>query len=130
MVTIGEAVFGAEVAHTPALRTRGLSGRDGLAPQTGMLFVYESGKAGSFWMRGMRFALDFVWISSACEVVRLTVDVPPPASNTGDSDLPTYRSPAPAAYVFEINAGEAAAYGIEVGDPVRFSGIAVEGADC
>ena len=118
------------MAHTPALRTRGLSSRDGLAPQTGMLFVYEGGKAGSFWMKGMRFALDFVWISSGCEVVGLTVDVPPPSSNTADSDLPKYRSPEPAAYVFEINAGEVAAHGIAVGDPVRFSGISVEGAGC
>ena len=129
-VTIGDTAFEAEVAHTPALRSRGLSGRDGLAPQTGMLFVYEGGKAGSFWMKGMRFALDFVWISSDCEVVGLTVDVPPPSSNTGDSDLPKHRSPAPAAYVFEVNAGEVAAYSIAVGDSVRFSGIAVEGADC
>ena len=127
-MTIGEAAFEAEVAHTPALRTRGLSGRNDLAPQTGMLFVFESGRASSFWMRGMRFALDFVWISSNCEVVGVTVDVPPPAS--ANSNLPTYGSPAPAAYVFEINAGELAAHGIAVGDTVRFSGISVEGAGC
>ena len=129
-MTIGEAAFDAEVAHTPALRTRGLSGRDALAPQTGMLFVFESGRASSFWMKGMRFALDFVWVSSGCEVVGVTVNVPPPASNTADSNLPTYSSPSPAAYVFEINAGELAAHGIAAGDPVRFSGISVEGADC
>ena len=94
----------------------------------GMLFVFESGAASSFWMKGMRFALDFVWISSGCEVVGVTVDVPPPAS--ANSNLATYSSPAPAAYVFEINAGEVAAHDIAVGDPVRFSGISVEGADC
>ena len=54
----------------------------------------------------------------------------PPASNTAGSNLPTYSSPGPAAYVFEINAGEVAAHGIAVGDTVRFSGISVEGADC
>ena len=127
-MTIGEATFEAEIAHTPALRTRGLSGRDDLAPQTGMLFVFESGRASSFWMKGMRFALDFVWISNGCEVVAVTVDVPPPAS--ANSDLPTYSSPSPAAYVFEINAGEVAAHDIVVGDAVRFLGISVEGADC
>ena len=91
-----------------------------------MLFVFESGKASSFWMKGMRFALDFVWISSGCEVVGVTVDVPPPASNSANSTLPTYSSPSPAAYVFEINAGEVAAHGIAAGDTVRFSGISVE----
>ena len=93
-----------------------------------MLFVFESGKASSFWMKGMRFALDFVWISSNCEVVGVTEGVPPAASNSANSTLPTYSSPA--AYVFEINAGELAAHGIAVGDTVRFSGISVEGADC
>ena len=95
-----------------------------------MLFVFESGRASSFWMKGMRFALDFVWISSGCEVVGVTANVPPPASNTAGSTLPTHSSPAPAAYVFEINAGEVAAHDIAAGDPVRFSGISVEGADC
>ena len=95
-----------------------------------MLFVFESGKASSFWMKGMRFALDFVWISGVCEVVGVTANVPPPDSNSANSTLPTYSSPSPAAYVFEINAGELAAHGIAAGDPVRFSGISVEGADC
>ena len=95
-----------------------------------MLFVFESGTVSSFWMRGMRIALDFVWISSGCEVAGVTAGVPPPEPGTADSDLPIYTSPAPAAYVFEVNAGEVAALGVEVGDPVRFSGITVEGADC
>lgn len=129
-MTIGDTIFEAEVAHTPVLRSRGLSGRLGLTPQTGMLFVFESGTASSFWMKGMRFALDFVWISSGCEVAGVTTGVPPPEPGTADSDLPIYTSPAPAAYVFEVNAGEVATLGVEVGDPVRFSGIAVEGADC
>ena len=95
-----------------------------------MLFIFESGTVSSFWMRGMRIALDFVWISSGCEVAGVTAGVPPPEPGTADSDLPIYTSPAPAAYVFEVNAGEVAALGIEVGDLVRFSGITVEGADC
>ena len=95
-----------------------------------MLFVFESGTASSFWMRGMRIALDFVWVSSGCEVAGVTTGVHPPEPNTADSDLPIYTSPAPAAYVFEINAGEVAAHGIAVGDFVRFLGISVEGADC
>ena len=95
-----------------------------------MLFVFESGKASSFWMKGMRFALDFVWISGGCEVVGVTIDVPPPDRNSANSTLPTYSSPSPAAYVFEINTGEVASHGIAVGDTVRFSGISVEGADC
>ena len=128
-VTIGAGTFGAEVAHTPADRVRGLSDRDELAPGTGMLFVFESGVVSSFWMNGMRFALDFVWIGADCTVAGTTVNVPPPASDS-DTSPPIFNSPAPAAYTFEINEKEVNEYGIEVGDPVSFSGFSVVGAEC
>ncbi|MDA1347269.1 MAG: DUF192 domain-containing protein [Chloroflexi bacterium] len=128
-VTVGGITFGAEVAHTPADRVQGLSDRDELAPGTGMLFVFESGVASSFWMKGMRFALDFVWIGADCTVAGTTVNVPPPSSDS-DTSPPIFNSPAPAAYAFEINAREVNEYGIEVGDPVSFSGFSVAGAEC
>ena len=122
-VMIGDSVFPAELAINSAERTKGLSDRDGLEPGTGMLFIFEDRKASSFWMRKMRFPLDFVWISEDCRVVDITADVPFPNPETPTSSLPSYRSSAPAAYNFEINAGEAAELGIRVGDAVRFTGI-------
>jgi uncharacterized membrane protein (UPF0127 family) len=88
-----------------------------------MLFIFESRRASSFWMNEMRFSLDFVWISEGCVVVDITREVPHPQPNTATSALPTYSSSAPAAYNFEINGGEAAKFGIEVGDAVIFTGI-------
>ena len=85
-----------------------------------MLFVFEGGQASAFWMKEMRFPLDFVWISQDCLVVDITPNVPAPRPQTPLSDLPTYTSRHPAAYNFEINAGEAAELGIELGDAVRF----------
>ncbi len=130
MVTIGGVTFTAEVAHTLDGRARGLSGRDHLAPGTGMLFVFEGGPVSSFWMKGMRFAIDFVWISAHCEVAGVTTDAPPPEPGAPDSSLLSYEPPAPAAYTFEINAGEVAQHGIEPGDPVSFSGVSAQGANC
>jgi uncharacterized membrane protein (UPF0127 family) len=129
IVTIGAGTFGAEVAHTPADRAKGLSDRDELGPGTGMLFVFESGVASSFWMKGMRFALDFVWIGADCTVAGITVNVPPPSSDS-DTSPPIFNSPAPAAYTFEINAREVNEYGIKVGDLVSYSGFSVAGAEC
>ena len=74
-------------------------------------------------MRKMRFSVDFVWISEDCRVVDITPNVPFPEPDTATSDLPSYRSSAPAAYNFEINGGEADEFGIRVGDAVRFTGI-------
>ncbi len=122
-VIIGGAVFPAELAVTSAERTMGLSDRDGLEPGTGMLFIFEDRVASSFWMRKVRFSLDFVWISEDCRVVEITADVPFPKPETPTSSLPSYRPSDPAAYNFEINAGEASEFGISVGDAVRFTGI-------
>ena len=95
-----------------------------------MLFVFDSGAASSFWMREMRFALDFVWIGDGCEVVDIHVEVPAPPAGAAVGDLPIYSSGTPARYNLEINAGEAAARGIEIGDAVKFSGFSGEGATC
>ena len=127
---VGGASFEIEIAFTPEDRTRGLSGRDALADGAGMLFVFESGRASSFWMRGMRFALDFVWIGDNCEVVGVHANVPAPPAETPVGELPQYASETPARYNLEINAGEAAKRGIKAGDAVKFIGFSGEGATC
>ena len=81
-------------------------------------------------MRGMRFALDFVWIGDGCEIVDIHADVPAPTDGMAVGDLPLYASEPPARYNLEINAGEAAKRGVEIGDAVKFIGFSGEGATC
>ena len=131
VILIGDSVFVAELALTPAERTKGLSMRDSLDPRSGMLFLSRQGVAPTIWMKGMRIPLDLVWISRDCVVAQIDADVQPPAADTPDAEIPRYATDSPAAHVFEINAGEAAAYGLAEGDPIRFLGMAVEtGALC
>ena len=130
IVTIGDTTFDAEIADTPELRNKGLGERDSLAEQSGMLFVFPSGQASSFWMKGMRFPLDFVWIGADCTVVDVTEDVQHFPPNTPNSELETFTSSSPAAYTFEINAGEIRRFGIEIDDEVRFHNIESEFAEC
>jgi hypothetical protein len=54
-ITVGEQTLTVELAAEPASRARGLGYRAGLAPGTGMLFVFEEPAVRSFWMKGMRF---------------------------------------------------------------------------
>ncbi len=129
-MTVGDATFAAEVANTAELRTKGLSERDGLDSQTGMLFIFDNGRASAFWMKGMRFSLDFVWIGHDCTVVAVTENVPNEAPGTPSSSLPLYESFVEAEYNLEINAGDVEKLGIRVGDSVTFEQINVEGADC
>ena len=130
IVTVGEVAFKVDVSRTPAERNQGLSGRDDLPPQTGMLFVFQPARASTFWMKGMLFPLDFVWIGEDCTVVGTTPNAPHPAPETPDSALPPYHSPGPVAHTLEINAGEVELFQLEVWDRVRFSGFSANGADC
>ena len=129
-VVVGEVTFQVELAVTPAERQQGLSGREPLASREGMLFVYREPRLLSFWMNGMLFPLDFVWIGPECTVVDITPDVPIPPPGAALGRLPTYSPSSAASYNLEIGAGEAAQAGLSPGDPVRFVGIVAEGADC
>ena len=70
--------------------------------------------------------LDFVWISADCTIADITSNVPPPVPGTPPSELPVYLPSAPAAYNFEINAGEAEQYNMAIGDEVRFRALPEE----
>jgi uncharacterized protein len=119
-VRIGSASFRAELALTPETRSRGLGGRDALDPDAGMLFVFPKEGIESFWMKGMRFPLDFVWISSDKRVLEVTANVPPLPAGTADSVLPLYEPAQLVRYVLEINAGLAQQVGISSGGAVTF----------
>lgn len=119
-VRIGGLVIDAEQARSQEDRVQGLSGRESLAADAGMLFVFDEERQPGFWMLEMRFPLDFIWISGDGIVVDLTEDVPPPAPGTPDSDLPLYRPDMPVRYVLEVNAGVVRTAGVRVGDAVRF----------
>lgn len=119
-VTAAGLTIDAEVVRSAAARAQGLGGRDSLAPDEGMLFVFAEEQALSFWMRGMRFPLDFLWIASDGTIVDLTEGVPPPEPGTEDSELQRYQPSVPARYVLEVNAGVLRQGGVQIGGAVTF----------
>jgi uncharacterized membrane protein (UPF0127 family) len=108
-----------EVAATPAQSERGLGYRDALAPDAGMLFDLGETRVQEFWMKGMRFALDMVWIGEDKRVVEVTPDVQP-QPGADDSQLARYPSVQPVRYALELNAGAAARLGITPGAQLAF----------
>ena len=129
-VTVGETTFEVEIAATPDEMSKGLSGRDGLAAGSGMMFVYEVPRVSTFWMKGMRFPLDFIWIGQDCRVADTESDAGEPPTGTQDSDLPLYRSDGPVLYGLEVNAGDVERLGIEPGDRVVFADAPVSEGGC
>lgn len=122
VVKIGDALFPVDLALTPEQRSQGLSGREVMAADTGMLFIFENEGTFSFWMKEMHFPLDIVWIGADCTVVDVTLGAPPPEEDQALADLPRFSPNSPAQYVLEINAGEFVEQGIEPGDLVEFVG--------
>jgi len=101
----GTARVTVEVAVTGEERRRGLAGRTGLEPGTGMLFVYRDQRPRRFTMEGMLFGLDIISISTGGWVTGVATRSP------GD---PAFETD-PARYVLEVAAGWAAAHGVAVG---------------
>ena len=100
----------------------GLGGHAPLGETDGMLFVFERPAFHSFWMKGMLFPLDLIWIENGL-VVHIERDAPHFPPGTSDMSLPIYAPAAPATYVLEVNAGFTVYHGIEVGSQVELIGV-------
>jgi hypothetical protein len=112
-VEIGGAVFLAEVADTPEKQELGLGGREALGEEEAMYFPFPAAGRLVFWMKGMRFPIDIVWIRNGT-VIDVSRSLPVP----GMGPLRTFSPSEPADAVLEINAGLAEQHGIEKGDAV------------
>lgn len=103
-------VWKLEIAHTDALRSRGLGGRDNLSQGNGMLFLFKNPDRYGFWMQGMKFPLDMIFLRQG-EVIHIERGIQP-----GDNKV--VIPPAVVDQVLELNAGEAAR--LERGDYIWF----------
>lgn len=121
-VRIGGASYRVDLAALPEERQQGLSGREFMAQDEGMLFVFEEEQILHFWMKEMRFPLDMIWIDAQCRLAGVSAEVPTPPPDAGNEQIPRAQSPSPARFVLEVNAGEAARHGMSPGDLAEFSG--------
>lgn len=113
-----------EIADDDAERARGLMFRDSLEPKRGMLFVHEVEQPQAYWMKNTHIPLDILYFDSRRRLVSQQREVPPCAA--GDR-CPPYPSAAPARYVLELNAGEAARLGLKDGAELTFGpGVPLE----
>ena len=110
---IGAQQVAVELAETPSEQAKGLGYRDGLEWDHGMFFIYERPALYRFWMRGMRFSIDIVWIRDG-RIVDLHRSVPFELGGNGPTVAPQEVVDA----VLEVPAGYAAASGWGIGDRV------------
>jgi uncharacterized membrane protein (UPF0127 family) len=106
------AVLQVEVADTAAERRLGLSGRDLLAADHGMLFVIERRGTG-FWMKDTRFPLSIAFVDG-CGVI---LDI----QDMEAYSLELHHIEAAFSYGLEANRGWFATNGVAAGDQVRLA---------
>jgi uncharacterized membrane protein (UPF0127 family) len=115
LLLAGRVRLTVELARSPEEQMRGLSGRPGLKPGYGMLFVYARPHPVSIWMKDMRFSLDIIWIRAG-RIVAIEKHAPP---LTPDGPERIYT--ATADLVLEVPAGFTDREKIRVGDAIQAS---------
>jgi len=99
---------------TSAAQTKGLGYRKSLPQNEGMLFVFNTPAVQCFWMKGMEFPLDIIWVSDQKVVQYIGYNFQP------DSYPKPYCPPYLTQYVVEVNAGIAIRDGIKVNEQLSF----------
>lgn len=109
-VTVNGIDYEVEVADTEELRESGLQGKERLAPDKGMLFVFDEEEEVSFWMKDTLINLDIIFINEDEEVIKVATGY----AGTEDAHVADNVM-----YVLEVNQGS----GIKVGDDVEIEGL-------
>jgi uncharacterized membrane protein (UPF0127 family) len=107
----GARVFNVELATTENQREQGLMYRSTLAPDAGMLFVYDHPQQVAFWMKNTIIPLDMLFIGGDGHIVSIHERAVPFSEET----IP---SGADAQDVLEVNGGTVDRLGIKIGDLV------------
>jgi len=107
-----EGCINLEVANTDATRVMGLSGRENMEENSGLLFVFPKPGKQCIWMKDMNFALDIIWLDSGKKITAIKKDVKP--ETYPDAFCPSDDSK----YVIELNSGTSSRAGLQVGQKI------------
>ncbi len=105
-----------EVADTPDALARGLMYRTELAPDHGMLFLFDQERSHPFWMKNTPIPLDMIFLSPNRTIVALHENAEPFSVVPIDSKVPSIA-------VLEVKGGFVAAHKIAIGDRVDYRNI-------
>lgn len=105
-------VFSVDLALTLEQQRRGYMGRKVIAPDEGLLFLYNRPGIRSFWMKNCLTDLDIIWLDTEDRVLYIEHSAPPCRS----APCPSYGPAQPALNILEIAGGTAAREGLRTGD--------------
>ncbi|MFH0856299.1 MAG: DUF192 domain-containing protein [bacterium] len=103
-----------EIVNTDETRYKGLSGRENLCADCGMLFVFNDLRERYFVMRDMNFPLDIIWIKEN-RVIKIDKNLSP----EGHNPVNIYSPSEPIDMVLEVNGGFCDRKGIKEGEEIK-----------
>ncbi len=119
-VIVNDKTFNVTIAKTDEEKQIGLSGRDKIAENQGMLFVFDTADYYSFWMKEMKFPIDIIYINGD-KVVTVIENAKPPSSSF--EDLTIYQPQEKSNKVLEVSAGSSDKYNIKSGTTVKVQNL-------
>jgi uncharacterized membrane protein (UPF0127 family) len=110
----GDVTVDVEVADDQTERARGLMGRNELAPDAGMIFVFPEDTRGAFWMKDTLIPLSIAFYGEDGEILRI-LDMEP----CRGEDCPLYDPGVAYRGALEVNQGAFERWNVEEGDRIR-----------
>lgn len=109
---LGNSDYDLEIAQTMIQKSKGLSHRNSLCPNCGMIFIFNKDSIQPFWMKNTLIPLDMIWINSNNQITDIIN-----ANEINSTKL--LQNTKPARYVIELNLGDANKNGLKVGDFIK-----------
>lgn len=114
-IKIADTTLKVWVADTGEERAKGLSGKNSIKEDEGMLFIFDQTGEYGFWMKGMNFPIDIVWIDGERRIIGMEETILP-------ESYPKVFSPKePVLYVLEVRAGYILRHHLDIGGEMFLS---------
>jgi uncharacterized membrane protein (UPF0127 family) len=115
-IKIANIDYKIELAKTISQKTKGLSGRETLCKNCGMLFIFGYETELPFWMKDTLIPLDMIWLNKDGKIVDIKT-----ATETNSTKI--YQNQTKAQYVLELNANDSQKLNLKIGDIIDISKI-------
>jgi len=103
------------IADSPDEWERGLSWKDNMPENRGMLFIFSTSDFYKIWMKDMKFPIDIIWIGEDKKIVDIKTNISP------QTFPEIFTSRQPARYVLEVNSGWVDENKIEIEDKIWYN---------
>jgi len=115
-IKINKTNYEIELAQTISQKSKGLSGRETLCKNCGMLFIFGFETNLPFWMKDTLIPLDMIWLDKNGKIVDIQT-----ANETNSTKI--YQNKTPAQYVLELNINDSQKLDLKIGDIIKLPNI-------